>query len=138
MTAGGRARWTLRARESPVREGSYGRTVSVLRAHCLSYRYLSNPCGSRGVSLVYRNVRRGSKTTGHWTLNSGPASFGKFEVLSTWIPALCSPLNGVTLLGQPAFWARARNCTGFAFASGTSGYAPPRARLRTELLRAKA
>jgi hypothetical protein len=32
----------------------------------------------------------------------GPKSLGKLRVLSAWIPALCSPLKRVTVLGQPA------------------------------------
>src|SRR5215831_1290079 len=31
-----------------------------------------------------------------WTLDSGPALTGKFAVFTTWMPACCSPLNGVT------------------------------------------
>lgn len=33
---------------------------------------------------------------------SGPKRLGKLRVLSAWIPALCSPLKRVTVLGQPA------------------------------------
>ena len=36
---------------------------------------------------------------------SGPWSLGKFWLLRTWMPALCSPLNGVTVAGQPALAA---------------------------------
>jgi hypothetical protein len=32
----------------------------------------------------------------------GPLSLPKLRVLSAWIPALCSPLKRVTVLGQPA------------------------------------
>lgn len=38
-------------------------------------------------------------------LRSGPESAGKLAVLSTWMPALCVPLNGVTVLAQPALAA---------------------------------
>ena len=41
------------------------------------------------------------------TWRKGPKSLGKFAVFNTWIPALCSPLNGVTVFGQPAFAASA-------------------------------
>jgi hypothetical protein len=35
------------------------------------------------------------------TRESGPWRSGKLLVFSTWTPALCSPLNGVTTLGLP-------------------------------------
>ena len=34
---------------------------------------------------------------GQWIWRSGPAWSGKLRVLSAWTPALCSPLNGVTV-----------------------------------------
>ncbi len=37
-------------------------------------------------------------------LNRGPKC-RKLDVLRTWMPARCSPLNGVAVLGQPAFFA---------------------------------
>ena len=39
------------------------------------------------------------------TKNNGPCKSGKLPVFRTWIPALCSPLNGVVSAGQPAFLA---------------------------------
>jgi hypothetical protein len=36
---------------------------------------------------------------------SGPLSAAKFDVLSTWMPASCAPLKGVTASAQPAFSA---------------------------------
>jgi hypothetical protein len=54
-----------------------------------------------------RTSRRAADRFAHFTLMSGPAPIGKFDVLRTWIPALCSPLKGVTVLGQPAFAASA-------------------------------
>ena len=39
--------------------------------------------------------------------NSGPCKSGKLRVLRTWMPALCSPLKGVTSPGQPALAASA-------------------------------
>src|SRR5579863_5198415 len=32
-----------------------------------------------------------------WTWDSGPALTGSSEVFTTWMPASCSPLNGVTV-----------------------------------------
>src|SRR6185503_12381153 len=40
-------------------------------------------------------------------MRSGPWSSVKFLVLSTWVPALWSPLNGVTEPAQPALTAAA-------------------------------
>src|SRR5215468_11459027 len=37
----------------------------------------------------------------------GPLRMPKLRVLSAWIPALCSPLKRVVVLGQPAAWAAA-------------------------------
>src|SRR5580698_8022220 len=39
------------------------------------------------------------------TWESGPSRSLKLLVLSTWTPALCSPLKGVTVSGPPAFFA---------------------------------
>ncbi|MDT5043600.1 MAG: phospholipase/carboxylesterase [Actinoplanes sp.] len=38
---------------------------------------------------------------------SGPFRSAKLRVLMAWIPAVCSPLNGVTVAGQPALTASA-------------------------------
>ena len=67
-------------------------------------------------------------------LRNGPAPMGKFDVFKTWIPALCSPLKGVTVAGQPLFcasWCESNQrpkwyvCTGlvvgFVAASGNGG-----------------
>src|SRR5947208_3256990 len=40
----------------------------------------------RCLSCAYREI-----------CDNGPALFGKFAVLTTWMPARCSPLNGVTM-----------------------------------------
>ena len=45
----------------------------------------SAPCETQGVILL-----------------SGPWAAGKFDVLSTWMPASCVPLKGVTASEQPA------------------------------------
>src|SRR6476469_2409059 len=46
-------------------------------------------------------------TFGRGSQLSGPWASRKLRVLSTWIPAVWSPLNGVTVAGQPAAWASA-------------------------------
>ena len=35
----------------------------------------------------------------YWIRRKGPC---RFRVLKAWMPALCTPLNGVTLFGHPA------------------------------------
>src|SRR5262249_22268 len=41
------------------------------------------------------------------SINSGPCRSGNELVFNTWVPALCSPLKGVTFAGQPARCASA-------------------------------
>lgn len=47
-------------------------------------------------------VTGGHRTDHDPTWRSGPWSSGNWAVLSTWTPALCSPLNGVVAPGHPA------------------------------------
>ena len=64
----------------------------------------------------------------------GPLGLANWRVLSTWIPALCSPLKRVTVAGQPAAkasWGEPNHkprwnvwigsVAGFAVASGNGG-----------------
>jgi hypothetical protein len=56
--------------------------------------------------LRRRDVRQRSRLVIHFDQGvknlRGPLRSPNWRVLSTWIPALCSPLKRVTVLGQPA------------------------------------